>query len=338
MKRILIFSLIAPALMSLVTTVSMQHFFSNERAEKLADKLADRSAQSSWSFSYYNTNLDPTPTEMHLGELLLVNIYSGESDGEDWISGGMYTPKAHNKWKKLLAENPKLAYQAIDLFGRQIIRQINEKHQKDIAEVISQITPLIGKEQSNSYRIYSREIKKENGEIEKVYLPQGLQITSTTYFMATGKTRTEETENEIKKYVNIQHKIDSLKSFTPKDFWQKELILFERYVSLVDKLLALDDATLDKYLVSAAMENSYRGLQAYELHEFLVKNKFLETYPHKRTDYFSYDLGHFPLDLILLTYRASREFPAWTPRKFLTEIKSVSNKVKPLMLEQIKKQ
>lgn len=334
MKKNLFIIALAGTCLAMGFTASIQLFFTKERSDKFTEIISERTVNASWT--EYNLNIKPIPRPLHLGELLLVNIYSGEDDGEGWIGGGWYTPKAHGKWKKLLADNPKLAHQAIDLFGRQIIVKINENHNEARKKVIAELTPHIGTEKSSSYRVYYLDIIKEDGTIEKEYFPSGIQILETTYYTAKGQTRIEREGTNINKYINLQHKIDSLSAFAPKQFWSQQLQLFNKYENLIDVLLALDDASLDKYLITAAMENSYRGMQAFELHEFLISKKFITNYPHLMDDYSQYYLDVFPLDLILLTYRASREFPQWNARRFLTEAKAIAKKVKPLLIEQTK--
>jgi hypothetical protein len=122
--------------------------------------------------------------------------------------------------------------------------------------------------------------------------------------------------------------ISKAQSANSTEVLRKSVDNMKRYNSLIDELLKLDDATLNRYMKSVAKDpccfwsETEKPVEAVELKKWLASKSFISpeeaTYPSLTWT------GTFPMDLILLTNRVSSNYPKWTNRKFLQEAKKFS--------------
>lgn len=98
------------------------------------------------------------------------------------------------------------------------------------------------------------------------------------------------------------------------------------YQNLIDELLKLDDATLNRYIKSISKDpccfysETEQPIEATELRKWLVSKSFIPTSAEAEMPW----VTMYPTDLILLTNRVSSNYPKWTNRKFLQEAKKFS--------------
>jgi hypothetical protein len=128
-----------------------------------------------------------------------------------------------------------------------------------------------------------------------------------------------------------------IRKFVMKDYWVKQRKVVENYDRAVQQMLALPDATLNKYLKMVGAEQGETYEPAAEVHQWAVKTKIVDPTLNESglVDYENYyywwNFYMRPVDLMLLTYRISSAYPQWTPRKFLLEVQKFSSEVKKVM-------
>ena len=91
-------------------------------------------------------------------------------------------------------------------------------------------------------------------------------------------------------------------------------------LSLIDDLLALDDAELDQKIADIGTQ-LWRGRETTPLQQWVVDRGYLTKVPQEYTwgdpaREGSWDYGKFSVDLLFMTHRWSDDFPEWTPEKF----------------------
>jgi hypothetical protein len=153
-------------------------------------------------------------------------------------------------------------------------------------------------------------------------------------FVESYKSSFEESKNILISYYTANPDEDSevliakAESLNASDQLRKSVDNMSKYNGLIDELLKLDDATLNRYMKSVAKDpccfysETVKPVQAVELRKWLGTKSFISqeeaTYPTLPWT------GTFPMDLILLSNRVSTNYPKWTNRKFLQEAKKFS--------------
>lgn len=342
MKYILVFC--AALALSLTLMRPEPEFYNAQRSARLAQQidytLLYGRARAAWVHEELEATKVPKP--IHLGQILIANIYSGgreyQEDPEseyNYISAGEYAPDAHKKvWRGMLAKNPQLAYSAIDLFAGSVIESLNRKmlHSRD--SILDAYKDLTYKTEQKTRTTSYVPVDRGNGDIDYIYSNTSVTLNEYMHYTEEGVNRVVIDGYNVHTYYNLKAFRDSLAQFKPALFWKRQLQLLNRYQQLTDKLLALDDLTLERLIYTTGKEQTDGFFAASDMHEFMVKNGFLSSFPselYKNDDYTSYYKEHFPLDLILLTYRSNIDFPEWTYRRFLTEARKVAFKLKPIL-------
>ncbi|MFM7666575.1 MAG: hypothetical protein ACKO7D_00120 [Bacteroidota bacterium] len=156
----------------------------------------------------------------------------------------------------------------------------------------------------------------------------------STTFVESYKASFEESKNILISYYtenpdeNSEELIAKAESLNAADELQKSVDNMSNYNKLIDELLKLDDATLNRYMKSVAKDQccfyseTVKPVEAVELRKWLGSKSFISqeeaSYPTLPWT------GTFPMDLILLSNRISTNYPKWTNRKFLQEAKKFS--------------
>ncbi len=262
--------------------------------------------------------LEPLP----LGELLYYNLHtqidSTLFDGSG--QAGRETPQSYKDgWRSTIANHPALAYTALSKFGKVFITAYNK-------EIIYEHNRLSDpKDTSDEYGW--RQSSRHSGRI-KWY-----QSNDSTDEAAIRQWRRDS--------IKMEH---NLSLFSLDSYWYEQHALLDRYQLLIQKLLALDDVQLNKFISAIGKEqkvpevysNAAYGARVNagkEVHNWLVKEKLIGMLPTSIYNYSDgYDQGgwylmNYPCDLLLMTYRISSDYPKWTPRRFLTEAQKFSYEV-----------
>lgn len=153
-------------------------------------------------------------------------------------------------------------------------------------------------------------------------------------FVESYKASFEESKNSFITYYLENPDQDSevlvakAESLNASEELRKSVDNMSKYNKLIDELLKLDDATLNRYMKSVAKDpccfysETVQPVEAIELRKWLGIKAFISqeeaSYPNLPWT------GNFPMDLILLTNRVSTNYPKWTNRKFLQEAKKFS--------------
>ena len=153
-------------------------------------------------------------------------------------------------------------------------------------------------------------------------------------FIESYKASFEESKNSLITYYRENPDEDSevliakAESLNSSDGLRKSVDNMSKYNKLIDELLKLDDATLNRYMKSVAKDpccfysETVQQVEAVELRKWLGLKSFISQ--DEASDPNLPWTGNFPMDLILLTNRVSTNYPKWTNRKFLQEAKKFS--------------
>lgn len=123
-----------------------------------------------------------------------------------------------------------------------------------------------------------------------------------------------------------------LNQFSSQKYWIAQREVMDRYEGVIDDLLSLSDEKLNEFVASIA-EQLYRGQETSALQAWFVDNGHLTRTPQEyswgdepHTGAWNY--GTYPVDLLFLTHRVTRDYPDWTARAFLKEAKDFAYTVK----------
>ncbi len=284
--------------------------------ENQARKFGEETAKYLWS------RYSGEPQYVQLGDLLYSNVHTQIKTGE---KAGAQTPQSYKLgWRNVLAKNPTLGHVAVKEYSDEFIEAFNKR----LLEGYNDMT-------SPNARWRQRKAVSVGDEAWSS-LEGGFVIVNEN------NIQTFPDQNSVRK--DSLELAEELENFSIEDYWQKEFILLQRYKILTQKLLTLPDATLNKYIKDVGMEQeNYGGNEnfiATEAHLWLFKNDLIGAIPEseydsgKSADEGGWYLGHYPCDLLFLTYRVNRDLPEWTPRKFLTETNTLIAEIEKIISQQ----
>ena len=115
----------------------------------------------------------------------------------------------------------------------------------------------------------------------------------------------------------------AVRNFSSKKYWELQINTIYKYKDLITKLLLLSDKDLNYFIITNTSNES-----SYEFNKWLLDNGIIDNIKWSP----STNWGDYPGDLLCLTLRVWDDFPAWNPRKFLTEV----NKFSDATIQQIK--
>lgn len=160
----------------------------------------------------------------------------------------------------------------------------------------------------------------------------GHQKYGSTFTQELVAALNERREEIITNWKDGAERAAVLNQFDAQKYWQDQREVMERYDGLIDGLLALSDQKLNEF-VAEIPNQLWKGQETSELQMWFVDNGYLTKTPQefKRGDPAhtgAWNYGTYPVDLLFLTHRVSRDFPDWTAREFLKEAKKFGYSVK----------
>ncbi len=296
MKKIIkLIAIIAVSISLIAATVGAYHLYTKTQVINMAHKVADVR----WN--------EGTPNPIHLGNLLYANIHTNIDKKPYFITkdrdtiwwglskdyAGMYTPKTYKTgWRTALANNPNLAYTALKMYGKIVIKTIKhdivKAHQKEISPDA----------RWNVCNIISPKSAIEEWRID------------------SAKTATK------------------LANFSIDKYWENEKKIIDKYQLLIENLLKLSDPKLNEFINEIGGEQEYcdcnNGRTAIKTQKWLLSKELIKKIHSSSYDIYGespWYLMVYPVDLLLLTYRVSKDYSKWTPRTFLTEVLKFSKEI-----------
>jgi len=146
-----------------------------------------------------------------------------------------------------------------------------------------------------------------------------------SFFTAFDNSLMETKNTIITQWKDGAERAPVLNKFSRSQYWKDQRIIMGRYDRLINALLKLNDAKLNQFV--ADMDSQlWKGNESTELQRWLLNNQLIGAIPqeYKWGDdpYMGgWSLSWYPVDILFLARRVSRDFPQWTPRKFLMEAK-----------------
>jgi len=126
-----------------------------------------------------------------------------------------------------------------------------------------------------------------------------------------------------------------MNQYSSRKYWADQRKMMDRYDKLINALLKLDDSKLNQFV--GDIENQlWAGSEPSELQNWLYSNQLVgalpQSYKWGEDPYMGgWSYSWYPVDLLFLTRRVSRDFPQWTPRKFLMEAKWFGDEARKTM-------
>jgi hypothetical protein len=259
-----------------ITLLKEIDFYSEKKVNKLVDEVVSYITYDRGIYDWVPSEINPLPQKIYLGSMLYANIHANRPDTSKWWAAGKYTDESYKKgWKVLIANNPKIVFKSIDLYGKSFIDSLNYK----------------------LLEIRDKKLKESGNE--------------------------------------------SFKLFKIEKYWENQNIILNKYKSLIDNLLDLDDKTLSKFIKSIGKEQSSccDHPDASQIKAWLFKKQLIEKIPIKYYEpntasgwnLGGWYLAEYPVDLLFLTYRVGIDFPEWENRKFLKETRKIIIKIQELI-------
>ena len=126
-----------------------------------------------------------------------------------------------------------------------------------------------------------------------------------------------------------------LNKFSSQRYWADQSRMIDQYTKLINELLKLSDSQLNRFIESTDSQ-LWGGSTATELQTWLYNKRLIGAMPQNykwgQDRYMGgWSVSWYPLDLLFLTRRVSRDYPNWTPRRFLTEAKFFGAEAKKYM-------
>lgn len=146
-----------------------------------------------------------------------------------------------------------------------------------------------------------------------------------SFFTAFEQSLMQTKNDIITKWKDGAQRAPVLNKFSAQKYWADQGKIMDRYNKLIAELLKLNDTQLNGFIVS--MDNQlWAGKSPSELQTWLYNKQLIGAMPQNykwgQDPYMGgWTPSWYPMDLLFLTRRVSRDFPAWTPRRFLTEAK-----------------
>jgi|LakMenEpi03Aug12_release.lakeMendotaPanAssembly.Ray.scaffolds.fasta_scaffold479535_1 hypothetical protein len=135
---------------------------------------------------------------------------------------------------------------------------------------------------------------------------------------------------------NKEFLVESALSKNPDDFLKFCLGGMKKYQILIDDLLILDDKTLNNYISTVRSDYccSYESNEsdATDFKIWLARNGHITNNDDMKNRGLP-SFYNFPTDMLLLTYRISSNYPSWSNRRVLQEMKKFSIHVQNKMIK-----
>ena len=294
------------------------------KANKLADLMIK--GQESEIASYYNPTSTPTP--IHLGSMLYMNIHAHGKEGK-FIGAGDYTPEHYyTEFRDLIAKNPNLAYEAWDLSGKAFIKRYNdgliELNKNWVEELQNQEEHV-----DSTYR-YTREYRyerDENGRSVRIKLNEPIPVYRIEKYVMDGEYSHERIGDNTVITYPIGPSLDSALNFDIDKYWTEQKALLKRHKTLIDELLKLDETTLNTYMTEIKERfDNYRWRAPFgSMHKWMLEKDLItppseEFYARDDKDDWSYFT--YPCDLLYLATRVKNDYPKkWDYPAFFKEVK-----------------
>lgn len=274
------------------------------------------------------------------GDLLYSHVHGIiDLDSSEENIAGYGTPLSYkNGIRSQIAKNPNLVHLTLSTFGPKAIKQFN-------AEIMVKRKEAL----KNGYFDQLSSVK----EMEERD-PDWWKIQVSLRYGNWNVEDDDPRKDSIYKYwekerelYRLENRDDSIKwakhlnSFTVANFWKEQKSIIAKYDLLINTLLNLPDSKLNTFITEIGWEQEHieggTDRLASNTHAWLLKNKLIKAMPTSNWDYNPdpeeqmWYLDQYPLDLLLFTYRIHKDYPTWTPRKILNEVKKFSTDFKALI-------
>lgn len=260
---------------------------------------------------------DPKP--LQLGDLLYINVRANITDGKQ---AGEETPDSYKTgWRSIAAQNPWLVHEAIKTYGPLAMRMFQDSL---AAWHKGALSPTAAWRRSG---LQSPERVKEKWLETRWHSDFDPPTADSAYRLQVKymqKWKTDSTRIE-----------QNLASWNQQKFWNEQRHVLRQYKKLAQALVALPDSTLGTYLREVEWEqgsnyDESRGRLAVKTQTWLVSKGLIGKMPKGSyvTGSYDFDQGDqiwykcaYPVDLILLTRRISKDYASITgPKRFLKQV------------------
>ena len=127
-----------------------------------------------------------------------------------------------------------------------------------------------------------------------------------------------------------QYEIERMLSMNADDILRMSIANIRNYQILIDELLKLDDVKLNTFISSLSNDpccsSNENPQESKELKKWLITNGHIKNVQEAINPGIPFFMS-YPTDLLLLTRRISMNYPNWTNRKALQEMKKFSTYV-----------
>lgn len=300
--------------------------YTKDKIDKLCSGLVG-----SFSYSYGNIKSPSSiPEPLYLGEVLYSNIYAHAKEGEN-ISAGPYTPEHYKSgFRAILAKNPKLAYEAWDLYKDYFFDQFNSKMDALHEKATKKAQEMEYGIDTSHYMSRFKYMEDENGKSKRITRDAPVAIYTYKHYVKDGEIRTVKDGEHKHIYYPLGSLRDSLASYDTKRFWEQQKIVMKQYQKLCLALSQLDEKTLQTYMAEInAQFSTYSRQKDYgKVHAWLVKEKLMPPKPESgykwsgnALSFGQWSYWRYPVDLLFLAVRIHQDYPStWPYKRFFKEV------------------
>ncbi len=307
--------------------------YTKDKIDKLCDGLVG-----SYSYSYGNIKSPSSvPGPLYLGEVLYSNIYAHAKEGER-ISAGPYTPEHYKSgFRDMLAKNPKLAYEAWDLYKDYFFEQFNNKMDALNAKATQKAQDMKYGVDTSHYMSRYKYVEDENGSSKRITRDAPVAIYTYKHYVKDGEMRTVKDGEHSHIYYPLGSLRDSLANYDTKRYWKQQKVVMQQYQKLSLALSKLDEKTLQEYMteIDAQFSNYGRKDDYGKVHTWLVKEGLMPEKPEDGYEWTgdaikdgSWNYWVYPIDLLFLAVRIHKDYPSlWPYKRFFKEVNTFSGHV-----------
>lgn len=307
--------------------------YTKDKIDKLCNGLVG-----SYSYSYGNIKSPSSiPEPLYLGEVLYSNIYAHAKEGER-ISAGPYTPDHYKMgFRDMLAKNPKLAYQAWDMYKGYFFEQFNGKMDELHTKMSEKANEMTYGVDTSHYMSRYKYVEDENGKSKRITRDVPVAIYTYKHYVKDGEMRTVKDGEHKHIYYPLGSLRDSLNNYDIKRYWKQQKVVMQQYQKLSLALSKLDEKTLQIYMseVDAQFSCYSRDDDFGKVHDWLVKEGLMPAKPEAGYDWKGdvikdgrWSFWVYPIDLLFLAVRIHKDYPTtWPYKRFFKEVYDFSGHV-----------
>ncbi|MFA7284799.1 MAG: hypothetical protein WC004_03170 [Candidatus Absconditabacterales bacterium] len=249
----------------------------------------------------YHLNWTTNPEPLQLGDLLYINVHVNIAEEEQAGSGTPATYKTG--WRSLAAQNPWLLHEAIKSYGPLAVRMFQDSL---IAWHRNALLPNASWRKSH---LLSPERARERWLEKGWHWDEDPPTADSAYHLQIKRIQKWKADS-----ISIEQ---NLASWSSKNYWTAQRQILRQYKKLAQALVALPDSTLQSYL----NETSEKGRRASKTQTWLLSKGLIAALPEGDDVYRVWYLDIYPMDLLLLTRRISKDYSSITgPKRFLKQV------------------